>query len=456
MKMKTVFVTIFQAVEAKNILRTGVIQTLLASPEVRVVCLTRFPERSEYYAREVAHERLTYEAFYEVPAGQWERFFSWLKVFLIRTATTDLRRRMRLQESGRYFRYGAGQFLNWLLARRQVRKAARFFDGRLVAEAGFGKLFEKYRPGAVFLANLFDDAEIALLREARRRGIPTVALINSWDKLTARYAVRLLPDTMVVFNNIVKREAAEFADMPEERIVVAGVPQYDWHVNAPLPSREEFFKKRGLDPRRALVVFAPMGREFSNSDWEAVDLLHSLVVADKELASSVELLVRFQPNDFSDEEELKRRPWLKYDVPGTRFGSTRGGDWDMNFAELAHLSASLAHMDVLVCYASSMSVDAAIFGKPVININFELRAGEPWSKSPTFYYATEHYKKALASGGIRLVNTPQELVRRLRAYLENPELDAEGRKRLVREQCWRLDGQAGERVAQAVLGSLPR
>lgn len=449
--MKTVFVTIFQAVEAKNILRTGIVRTLLASPEVRVVCLTRFPERSEYYAREIIHERLTYEAFYRAPAGRWELFFGWLKVFLIRTATTDLRRRMNFQESGHHFRYGAGKFLNWLLARRRVRKAARFFDYRLVAEAGFGKLFEKYRPDAVFLANLFDDVEIALLREARRCGIPTVALINSWDKLTARYAVRLLPDKLVVFNQIVKQEAMDFADMPEDRIMVAGVPQYDWHVNALLPSREGFFKKRGLDPNRALVIFAPMGREFSNSDWEAIDLLHSLIVADEKLASAVELLVRFQPNDFLDGEELRRRLWLKYDMPGTRFGSTRGGDWDMSFAELTELSASLAHMDVLVCYASSMSVDAAIFGKPVININFELRTGEPWSKSPTFYYATEHYKKALAGGGIRLVSTPRELVEYLRAYLENPQLDAEGRRRLAEEQCWRLDGKAGERVARAVL-----
>ena len=203
-----------------------------------------------------------------------------------------------------------------------------------------------------------------------------------------------------------------------------------------------------------MVLFAPMGRAFSGSDWEMIDLLHELM--EKKGVKDSQLLVRFQPNDFLDEEELRERPWLKYDMPGIRFGTVRGGDWDMGFPELAHLRDTLAYTSVLVSYASSMSIDAAIFGKPVINIVFEIKPVVRMSESPTLYYHTEHYKKALTSGGMRLVASKEELVKWLNAYLADPSLDRQTRERLVSEQCFRLDGRAGERIARVITASIKK
>jgi len=39
--IKTIFITIFEGVEAKNILRTDILPTLLADPEVRIVLFTK-------------------------------------------------------------------------------------------------------------------------------------------------------------------------------------------------------------------------------------------------------------------------------------------------------------------------------------------------------------------------------------------------------------------------------
>lgn len=453
--MKTVFIAIFQAVGVKNILRTNVVKALLERPDVTIVCLARFPERAEYYRKEVPHERLMYDAFYQTPNGLWERFFSFLKFHLIKTQTTDLLKRMHYKDTGSYFSYLAGMAANFVLARSIVRKLLRFFDYRLVGDPGFCAVLEKYQPGVVFLANPFDDVEVALLREAKKRKIPTVGFINSWDLLTSRSTLRLLPDTLVVYNDIVKKEAMELADMPEARIAVCGIPQYDQHITRTPLSRHAFFKKIGLDPDRHLVLFAPIGRKFSNSDWKMIDLLHS-IFSEKKIFSNAQLFVRFQPNDFLDQEELNRRPWLTYELPGIRYGTERSGDWDMTFGELAHLTDTLAHTSVLVCYTSSLSVDAAVFDKPVININFEPGTIGKLSQSPIQYYHMTHYRNALNSGGIRIVSNVEELRFWMRRYLECPEEDREGRARLVREQCGVLDGRAGERIAETVLNALRR
>lgn len=448
--MRTILITVFQAVAVKNILRTDVIKALLARPDVRVVCLTRFPERAEHYQREMPHERIVYDAFYRVPEGAFERFFSFLKFHLIKTATTDLKRRMHREDSGGWLSYALGMFCNRIIAHKSLRRLSRFLDYRLVADSGFGVVLEKHRPDVVVLTHLFDDAEVSLLREAEKRGMPTISFINSWDKLTARCALRLLPDKLIVFNEMVREEAITHADMPRERITVCGIPQYDQYVTTAPVARETFCKKNGLDPKRAIILFAPLGSTFSDADWGMIDALHALV-ADERLVPNAELFVRFQPNDYFDERELAARPWMKYAYPGIRYGTVRGGDWDMDFAELANLTDTLAHISLLICYASSMSVDAAVFDKPVINIDFELKPARRMSKSPTQFYRMEHYQKALASGGIRVVRNTHELADWINHYLNDPGLDRAGRKRLIREQCGKLDGRAGERIAREII-----
>ncbi len=128
----------------------------------------------------------------------------------------------------------------------------------------------------------------------------------------------------------------------------------------------------------------------------------------------------------------------------------------MSEAELIHLADTLAHASVLVCYASSISVDAAIFGVPVININFEIAPSHRLLTVPTQFYQMEHYRKAIGAGGIRLVGSKDELLDWVRRYLADPGLDAAGRKALVKSQVGELDGRSGQRVAEAVLTAAGR
>lgn len=451
--MKTVLLTIFQGAVAKNVLRTTIVKTLLAQQDVRVICIVMSPKRATFYRKEIAHERISYDAFYAVPVGRLERVLSFLKFRLIKTATTDLRHRMSYDMHRNYIRYAASVFFNRLIARSSVRKILRFFDYHFIADPGFGALLEKHHPDVVFLTHLFDDAEISLLREARKRMLPTVGFINSWDKLTARCSLRLLPDQLIVFNEIVKQEAVMHADMPEANIAVCGIPQYDTYVTDTPTLRQDFFKKIGIDPARHLILFSPAGIRFSASDWTMIDFLHE-VVSGLEGETAAELFVRFPPNDFIDARQLDQRTWLKYILPGVRFGTKWSTDWDMNFDELKLLTDTLVHTSVFVCYSTSIAIDAAIFDKPIIGIGFEIEKNLPLVQSPTQYYKTDHFIKALRPGAMRMVRNKEELVEAIKAYLSDPSLDREGRKQLVKEQCWRLDGKSGERIASEILKKL--
>lgn len=449
-KIKTIFLTIIEGVEAKNLLRTSVVRTLLSDPTVRIVLLTKSEAKVEYYKREFSSPRLIYEAVPHQSMRGLDTIFAKLKFTLLRTATTDLKRWLNYKRERDLFRYLGGLLANHLLARSMIRKIVRWFDFVLVRQNVYAPYFEKYQPDLVFLAHLFDEPEIALLREAKKRKVRTVGLVNSWDKTTSRCIWRLLPDKAIVFNNIVKRELMAYNEIKEKDIFVSGLPQYDIYWNAHPSPREDFFNAIGISPKKRLIVYAPIGQAFGGRDFEMIDLLRTLL-AEGKFGDDVGLFVRFQPNDFFAEAEIKKRPDLRFDYSGKRFSSERGVDWDMDEEDIHRLVDTLAHASLFISYASSIVIDAAIFGKPVINIGFEINEHSRQENKPTQYYQTDHYKNVLATKAIRLVRNIPELVEWTKKYMADESLDREMRERLIQEQCQFTDGKSGKRISQFIL-----
>ena len=465
--MKTIFVTIFEGIEGKNILRTPVVSTLLEDHEVTLVCLTKTKEKIAYYHAQFTHPRIIFEYVPEIRLYGLDKFLASFRYFLLNTPTTRMRAEMWRQAYGTYPGYLCKLLFHWSLARRLVRRMVRYIDFHFVKNHSYDELFERHHPRAVVAAQLFDEIEVHLIRAARKYRVPSIGLINTWDKVTARSALRLLPDTFIVYNSIVKSELMEHGDVAGENIFVAGIPQYDQlfdpkslnHVASLYGvtlSKEynslDFFHKNKLDPDKRLILYAPMGTEYSATDWDVIDMLHELITT--HVWPDTQLFVRFPPNDFLDDRDITSRPWLRNYRPGHRFTGKRGPDWDMNFDDLESLTATLASSAVLICYASSISIDAAVMHLPVINLEFELRPTSLLIKSPTRFYALGHYRKALATGGIRLVHSRADLVEAVQNYLASSKSDAEGRARLVREQCEFTDGKAGRRIGEYILARL--
>lgn len=451
--MKTIFITSFEGLETKVLLRTDIVPTLLQAKDVRVVVLTHDAERVAYHKKEFQDPRIMYEVVPRPIVRGLDRIFQKLKFTLLKTHTTDVRRRMKYDDSGRFFAYAAGYLANRLIAHRIGRTLFRFLDYRLIGNHDYDTYFDAYRPSLVVLANIFDEPEVHLLRAAKKRGVPSVGFINSWDKVTARCILRLLPNRCVVFNPIVAEELVRYDHVRAEDIFIGGMPQFDYYVTGKTAPREEFFKRIGANADSRLIVYAPVGKTYGNSDWAMIDFLYRLKKEGK-FGKDVEILVRFPPNDFMDMAELEKRPWLLYDHPGYRFSNVRGGDWDLDFKALAHLADTLHHMALLIGFASSIDIDAAVFDKPVVGINFEMEKNLRPMQSPKRYQQMLHCKTILKSGGICFVNTSDELIAAVNAYLRDPSLDREGRKRLVKEQCVCMDGKSGQRIAHFILSLL--
>ncbi len=466
--MKTIFIPLFSGVEAKNIIRTGVYDLLREEHGVRIVLLFRNAQLADVYRAMCANPETTIVVLPPFVRTRAERFFSRLKMYLLRTKTVDLRRRVHYEENGSAARFAFSLLFNRAFARSWFRRIARFADKHLVMHKEYATVFEEYRPDLIFLADLFDDQEAALLGEAKRRGVLSVGLVNTWDRVTTRWMLRHLPDRFIAFNEIVRAELAEYADMPVERVRVCGTVQHDHLVRGPFAKRGEFLSSLGLPQDARFVLYAPLGAHFDTTRPELDRALVSILAEWFESGAFNErnlyLLVRFHPNDPVHLEEWPKHPRIVYDIPGVkfrealpdaRFARTRGQNWDMTESDLARLRNSLHYASAVVCYYTSLSIDAAVAGVPVININFDIKDGKEISRMHPYYQST-HYQKAAATGGIRLVGSLAKLRTALGEYITNPERDRASRERLTSEQCYRLDGNSDRRLASEILAVLPR
>lgn len=448
--MKTIFITIFQGVEARNILRTDIYRKLAETPNVKLVLFVNNQIKKEYYEKEFNGPNVVYEVVENYVATGLQKLFGAAKFNLINTSTIDIKRKLAFRSDKSYVKFLYRYVFNRVFARRFFRRIIRWLDWHLISEGFFSPYFDKHQPSLVFLAHLFGGVETAMLREARRRKIVTVGLINSWDKITARAMIRILPDWLVVHNNLVKNDAINYVDMPARRIITVGVPHFDYYLNKKITPAGEFYKKWGLSRGKKIILCLPVGRTDSDDDWDMLEIFDELISGGR-LNFPCQMIVRFPPNDeVVVSKNYKNR--FVFQIPGRRFSSKRGTDWDMNFDDFNSLADTLYYSDVVVSYASTMMIDAAIFDKPVINVKFEWRYHS--RNFVSWVYKIAHYQSVLKTGGVRLANNQNELVEWLNNYLADPSLDRKGRKLLVEEQCWKLDGQAGERVANFVLSQI--
>ncbi len=324
----------------------------------------------------------------------------------------------------------------------------------------YGKAFERYRPDLVVGTRVLTMSgprthssprylDRHLLLSAARHGVRTMVLVSSWDNLTTSGFFPVDVDRITVWNDIMKDQAVDIHGLDAARVIVTGAPQHDAYSAAPYRPRDEFWRGLGLDPEKPVVVYATGTSGTVSREPEVVARMEEGLR--RHLGSDLQLVVRVHQLDSVERYgEVARRPGVVVDHAGNpQVGAYHDRDFDE--AALRHLADTLHHADVVVNAASSISIDAAALGTPVVCVDFDAEEGVSYHRSVSRFYDFTHQQPIVRSGGVVRARTPEELVDAVRAYLADPELHATGRARLVREQCGELDGCAGRRVGQAVI-----
>ena len=98
-----------------------------------------------------------------------------------------------------------------------------------------------------------------------------------------------------------------------------------------------------------------------------------------------------------------------------------------------------------------MTLDFAIHDKPVVNIAFDVASPPPFGVPLwDFFYQFEHYRPVVELGSARFARSAQALAAHVNAYLDDPSLDRDGRRRLVALQVGVPCGKSTRQVSRVL------
>jgi CDP-glycerol glycerophosphotransferase (TagB/SpsB family) len=453
---KTIFMPIFHGHIARNVLMTDIFKILSGRKDLKLVIFT-YDFKKEYYQREFARDNVIIEGvdLNAIPVNPFEKIFKFLFSCFVDSPRAVIVFREMYEEDNKFLPYLSRRMTTFILGHcRFLRNTIRRSQFFLVKPKKlFLELFDKYKPDALFLPDMTFSVDNYLLRIGKQCHLPSIAMLRSWDVLTSnKGTIRVKPDKLIVHNEFMKKMAMKWGDVKAKDTFVAGMPHFDYYITDRPTPKEEFFRKIGLDPSRRVILFALTGPRTAGINQDIIDII-SKAIDDGRLPSDIQILVRMHPN--SDKESFKKNPHAVFHRPeGVYFSQGRLTDMEFTKEWLQELLDTLYYSDITINPQSTMSIDAAAFDKPVINLAFDGYEKLPYIKSVRRLYDLEHYVPVVKSGGVRLAYNEKELIEWINKYLENPSLDRVGRKRMLEEQCYKFDGKSTARTAGYVLDFL--
>jgi hypothetical protein len=232
------------------------------------------------------------------------------------------------------------------------------------------ELLEELRPDIVLVTPLVDWASplVDYVRAAQALGIPTGLCVASWDNLTNKGHMRVIPDRVFVWNEAQKQEAISLHDVPASNVVVTGAQLFDHLFELqPERDREEFCRVVGLDPERPFVVFVGSTTWIAPSELYFVERwIRHLRQSDDPRVASLGIMVRPHPSaarrylsmDVSQLENVSVWPPPATTISSEYF-SPRG---QHEFVDVIH------HSVAVVGANTSAQIDAGIVGRPVCTL----------------------------------------------------------------------------------------
>ena len=461
MRQPTVLLSIPQGASAANVLRTGIARRLLDAHQTARLILFSPLVKDPAFVAEFGHPRIVFEDLPpHTPAGLEGRLLALIQASYIDSAICEsvkIRRAEAIAKGSlRWIR--AKSLLAALAAPSITRTGSRYaLSDRLVRHPWAEAQFDKYQPDLLVTDSpglIF--AEVPLLRTAARRHVRTIVVDPSWDNFTNKLIPVRRVDRLLVWNDVMKQEAIDFHGYEPSQIRPTGVPQFDHYFRAnTLSSREAFLRRIGAEPFRKLVTLTTSPTHLYAHFDHVIRTLHAANESGR-WTCPAQILVRVHPRD--DLERYAAFAGLPRVMVEKPFKSTvKAGDGmavDILAEHRRHLADTMAHSDVVVGVASTISIEAAIFNTPIVNVSFDGETPSPFALSARRYYQFTHFAKVMRHHPGPVAETPDALVEHVGRYLADPTLDADGRRRVAAEQCQFMDGRATERIGDCLAAEL--
>lgn len=464
-----VFLVVPHGAAARYLLRSGIVETLREGG-VTPVALVPNPDES-YLRHELEGQGVIIAQLEasEAPTGRVQTTLAYIRQNVLGQSTQVATLRSRYANARRNLARSRPTTARALdLPIRLLRRSRLMRRGLLRLEEllhhprAHRQLFARYQPALLVTTSpgwFLTDA--VMLREARREGVRTAALVLGWDNPTSKGYRGARPDVVVAWSERMATQLVAHHDLDAARIVVGGSPQLDIYARpTELPARDELFADMGLDPARRLVLFACRSPSTYSHNVTAARALAEAMARGR-LGSLVQMVVRPHPINLRSDH---RCPLLDYEDLSNLYDNlvidfptvmSERLSCDVPAADYLRLAGLIAHCDVLVNAFSTTTLEAFLLDKPVVLISDEAHrsAGlvDSSAEGRPFHLDT-HMRSSLEAA--RVAHSFDELIQHVAAYLEDPSVDEEPRRKIALTECGPLDGRRGEHIGRHLVAQI--
>lgn len=323
------------------------------------------------------------------------------------------------------------------------------------------ELLRRHKPDLVFstlltLPNAAQNPSVDLppLLAARRLGIPTATLVQSWDNLSSKSYV--LPTWLARYWTWSQAQTEELQKynrrVDPQRVVAVGSPHFDYHLAPDLVEERAYIANFGLDPARPYVVIGTGVRAGLPDEPLTVARVAAGIHA---ALPEMQVLLRLHPKDDVERWDSHTANLQALGViiqkPNLDRPMDKGGFTPPKAFFYEQLN-TLRHAAAVISTASSIIVDASVLGRPVISLDFN--ANGPDRRFPEgrawYFNRQAHIEPLIQTGGVWLAKDENDCAAAVTAYLADPALHADGRRRIVEMVIGAADGLAGAKLANEI------
>ncbi|MCE6988670.1 CDP-glycerol glycerophosphotransferase family protein [Dyadobacter sp. CY323] len=394
--------------------RIHLLSTLIGKPEIQQ--LNRYHEMNvNLIDAKIAHEHFLLKILRRCE----KLLFSF--VFEIETQEIKLLCRNKMFQKGfscvrnaRILRFIADISLRWF------RNAIILLSKRLTSLPELAG----YHFDGVISTSPLDIRENCIVNFLVTNKIRSMAMVISWDNLTSKGMMNANHEYVLVWNQLMAAEYHRFYNafgFPA-KVCITGIPRFDryFETSNDTRSKKDFCRQFQIPETHKIILFATSARKHFRSQM----LIAKHVIEYLQLHTDLTLVIRCHPDDPIDAYQQLAEPRIRIWHPGNRtyLNARTFSDWLPPFDFLHSLHEMLRNCDTCIQVASTIRLDAAACGKPIISIAYDDPEDTPYTESVRRLYDYSHQLPLNQLHVDTMVHRKQQLFNALNNALARTEL----------------------------------
>lgn len=316
------------------------------------------------------------------------------------------------------------------------------------------ELLKKYGISMLFFTHQRPPFIAPLIYAAEKLKIKTSAFIFSWDNLASKGRMAGNFDFYLVWSDLMKRELLSFYEsVNTNQIRVVGTPQFEpYSMNKFGYDKIDFLKKFKIENNHPIIFFT-CNDSSSKNDLTYLEMLANFIVH-KKLNKQVNVIVRTSPAEEPTRFNavVEKFPFIIWNFPDWNIArNTHQEAWTQrvpSMSDVNDLKSLLKYCDLSINVLSTITLDAFIFDKPVINPVFENDGIGTFHDGKFLEY--HHLSKLVQYDSSNIVKNEREFLNAINIILDGKDNKQEQRANFLKLQIGGELKDTSKRIASTL------